>query len=124
MSKALSRELAPAAALAGVVLLGATSALAHAHLLSSTPSAGSLTERPTTLNLRFSEGLVGRFTCVTLTRDGGGPVKGVACSVGSDGKTLIVTLKSPLTHGVYSVAWHAVATDTHRTQGTYTFSVR
>jgi methionine-rich copper-binding protein CopC len=31
---------------------------------------------------------------------------------------------SPLKPGVYSVKWHAVTADTHRTQGAFTFTVR
>jgi methionine-rich copper-binding protein CopC len=34
-----------------------------------------------------------------------------------------VTLK-PLAPGTYKVTWHAVSVDTHRTQGSYEFTVK
>jgi methionine-rich copper-binding protein CopC len=40
----------------------------------------------------------------------------------SDGKRLIVPLK-PLKPGVYTVIWHAVSVDTHKTEGRFRFTV-
>ena len=39
-------------------------------------------------------------------------------------KILIATLPDKLDPGTYNVVWHVVATDTHKTDGSYTFSVK
>ena len=41
---------------------------------------------------------------------------------GSDGATLSIKV-SPLKPGDYTVKWAVVGADTHRTQGSYTFSI-
>jgi methionine-rich copper-binding protein CopC len=45
----------------------------------------------------------------------------VHTSPGND-KRLVIGLK-PLKPGTYKVIWHATSTDTHKTEGTYNFSV-
>ena len=53
------------------------------------------------------------------------PMKMVAkASPGKDGKTLVITFDKPLPQGSYTVAWHAVAADTHRIQGSFAFKVK
>ena len=45
-------------------------------------------------------------------------VDGVAAVLDpADHKTLLLTLKAPLTAGTYKVDWHVVSTDTHRLKG-------
>jgi methionine-rich copper-binding protein CopC len=36
---------------------------------------------------------------------------------------LIVPINATLTPGAFTVTWHAVALDTHKTQGTFIFTV-
>jgi methionine-rich copper-binding protein CopC len=125
MARALLASLTQAVTVAGVLWFGSTPASAHTRLLSSTPSAGAIAPTPVSvLRLRFSEALIGRFSCLTLVRRDGTKASGVTCSVATDGKTLIATLRTPLAAGAYNLAWHAVATDTHRSQGAFTFMVR
>lgn len=101
-------------------------ASAHAHLKSATPAAGStVATAPTELDLKFSEGLNLRFTGVKVT----GPAKtavatGEAALGAGDDTILVVPLSGPLAPGAYAVAWHALATDGHKTSGTYTFTVK
>jgi methionine-rich copper-binding protein CopC len=47
-----------------------------------------------------------------------------ASALSSDGRTLVITPKSPLPSGRYSVAWNVVSTDTHKVAGTYVFAVK
>ena len=121
---------------AAVLTLSATAALAHPHLLSSTP-ANKATVAPTkTLVLHFSETLEPKFTGADVSSSrsmvvDGKPMThemkldGVTSAIDpKDKKTLILTLKEPLKAGGYTVAWHAVSTDTHRLTGTYGFTVK
>ena len=98
-------------------------AFAHAHLMSEVPAAGaSLAVSPTELDLTFSEGVDLAFTGIKVT----GPATVVlgkpALKAGGD-TILVVPLKGKLAAGTYSVAWHALSTDGHKTNGTYSFTV-
>jgi methionine-rich copper-binding protein CopC len=125
-----------AALSAAALALSATAALAHPHLLSSTPADKAIVAPTKTLVLHFSEVLEPKFTgadvssSMTMVADGKPmthemKLDGVSSAINpKDKKTLILTLKAPLTAGKYTVAWHAVSTDTHRLTGTYTFTVK
>jgi methionine-rich copper-binding protein CopC len=41
----------------------------------------------------------------------------------SDTKVLVIKLPTPLPPGIYYVEWHALAVDTHRSQGHFRFTV-
>ncbi|HTH99257.1 MAG TPA: copper chaperone PCu(A)C [Stellaceae bacterium] len=99
-------------------------AAAHAHLLQSSPPAdATVTPPPGQLDLYFSEGIEPAFSGVEVKGDDGVRVDTGALDVApGDGKHGIVKLR-PLSPGRYHVAWHATATDTHRTQGNFDFSV-
>ena len=119
-------------ALAAAAFSFATPALAHPKLVAANPAANALVAKPSKLELRFSEKLVGQFSSVDLVMTGmpgmanHGPMKvsGLATSVGADGKTLVVKLKQPLAAGTYKLDWHAVSADTHRVNGSYSFNVK
>lgn len=118
--------LAPA--LAMVALPGAT--LAHTKLLSSTPAANATVAKPTKLTLTFSEALVGPLSGIELVMTGMPgmanhapmPIKGFKTA--TDGKVLTITLPRALPAGTYDLKWHAVASDQHRIEGQYSFTVR
>ncbi len=100
-------------------------ALAHAHLKSATPPAGgTVTAAPSELDLTFSEELNLKFSGVKVT----GPDKaavptGEAMLMDGD-TTLMVPLSGSLGAGTYKVDWHALSEDGHKTQGSYTFTVK
>ncbi|MEB0040772.1 MULTISPECIES: copper homeostasis periplasmic binding protein CopC [unclassified Pseudomonas] len=102
----------------------ATSVFAHAHLQSQTPAADSTVSAPKELRLNFSEGVEEKFTKVVLTTDTGKAVsvKSIATAA-DDKKILIVTPAAPLVAGQYHVEWHAVSVDTHKSDGSYAFTV-
>ena len=110
--------------LAAALVLLASPAFAHAHLLSETPADGATVTGPTGLVLTFSEGLVLKFTGITITGPNGGTDIGSSSLDPKDDKVLDVTLIAPLAAGSYTVAWHALSTDGHKTAGTYTFTVK
>ncbi len=101
-------------------------AQAHAHLQRQQPAEGSVaTVQTKTLTLTFSEGVEPAFSGVTLI----GPQRqkvatgAVGLAPGND-RQLIVPLNAELTPGSYQVDWHVVSVDSHKTQGSYHFSVR
>lgn len=119
------------ASLASALALS-SAAQAHPKLVASTPAANSAVAKPTRIQLKFSEKLLAAMTGAEVTMiampgmAGHQPMKmtGIAAAMGSDGRTLTLTMRRPLTAGTYLVAWHAVAADTHRVQGKYVFLVK
>lgn len=117
-------------ALRGIVFftctVAASSAFAHAHLQQQSPAADTeISAAPQALTLRFSEGIEGKFSGVTLT----GPQHeaiptGPAAVSEKDDKQLVVPLTQALKSGSYTVNWHVVSVDGHKTQGQYQFSVK
>lgn len=106
--------------------LSVSSAWAHAHLQQQSPAANSeVSAAPHSLTLRFSEGVETRFSGVTLTGPGGNVIEtGKVVRSETDKTQLAVTLAQPLSAGVYTVDWHVVSVDGHKTKGQYQFSVK
>lgn len=113
-------------------LAAASPALAHAHLLSASPAADAKASNVRTLSLAFSEALIDKLSGVDIVMTGmpgmdhHSPMKvsGFQTALANGGKTLTATLPRALPAGSYQVTWHAVTSDTHRIEGTYSFSVK
>jgi methionine-rich copper-binding protein CopC len=103
----------------------ATAALAHAFLDHAVPGVGAtVSGSPSELKLTFTESLVPAFASVHIATADGAPVSaGKATPDPADAATLHVRLAQPLKPGAYKVVWHVVSVDTHRTDGSYTFTV-
>ncbi|HEY3983755.1 CopC domain-containing protein YobA [Cedecea sp.] len=99
---------------------------AHAHLKQQSPAADSaVTASPQALTLSFSEGVEPGFSGVTVTGPQKSAVKtGKVKVAGADNKQLIVPVEEALKPGDYSVDWHVVSVDGHKTKGNYHFSVK
>jgi len=99
---------------------------AHAHLKSAFPAInGVATNSPANLVLKFSEGLNIHFTGVKLLNGKHQPVKtGAALLSDSDDKAMVVPLPDVLAKGKYTVEWHALSKDGHKTKGHYTFVIK
>ena len=109
------------------VLLGVAvpPALAHAMLDHAVPAVGSTVPAPPQrLQLFFTEPLEPRFSGVTLTSEAGRAVETGAASVDPQNAAEMVLTVPALAPGKYKVNWHAVSTDTHRTEGSFTFEIR
>lgn len=117
----MTRILATASVLS---LLATGAALAHAYPQTESPAKGStVTTAPSTLWIEFDDELEPHFTGVIVKDSNGARVDdGNAMVSSTDVHHLSVGLK-PLTPGTYTVIWHATDTDTHKTHGTYTFTV-
>ncbi len=112
------------------LLAVASAAHAHPELVSATPAPNATVAKPARVDLRFSERLMPKFSGADLMMTG---MKGTAhppmkvaatAAVAADGYTLVVTPRSPLGAGTYSVAWRVVSADTHRITGTHVFAVK
>lgn len=119
--KTLIRTLLAAAVLAAPFAAG--DALAHAHLLKSMPSDGAVTAPPQMIMLTFSEKVVDKLSGFDVVKADGTKVD-VAVMTADGGKTMHAMPSKPLSPGVYKVAWHAVAGDGHRTEGSFAFTVK
>jgi methionine-rich copper-binding protein CopC len=120
-----TRFLSLAAALATASIVS-TVAEAHPHLTHSDPAPGAvLKSAPSAIRMIFSEGLVPRFTGLSLVDGHGGTIPTGSADVGGrDNTELTVAVRSKLAPGTYSVRWHAVSVDTHRVTGSYSFKVK
>lgn len=103
-----------------------TPALAHAHLKSAEPAAESTVESaPGQLTLHFTEALEPTFSTADVRDSQGKTVKTEKAVVDdTDKNVLIILLGDVLPSGKYTVDWHVVAVDGHKTQGDYTFTVK
>ncbi len=100
-------------------------ALAQANLISGTPAdKETMTSELTDLALDFSEALEIKSTGVTITGPSGAIAIASSALDPNDDEVLEVTLSAALPAGTYRVAWHALATDGHKTAGTYTFTAK
>ena len=111
------------ALLLGIAL--ATPALAHAKLVSSTPSAGqTVAISPASVVLNFDEELDTDASTAKVT-DASGATVSTGASVDANVRTkMTVALKPSLPNGVYKVLWHSVADDDKGViDGTFFFGV-
>lgn len=121
------RNGAPAAtllALAAATLALPTAACAHALLQRAEPSVGSTVRSPPVqVELTFTEAVEPRFSTISVADPAGRQVDRQDVHLGSgDARHLAVSL-DPLPPGVFTVRWHATSVDTHRTEGSFTFTV-
>jgi copper resistance protein C len=107
-------------ALAASLLIGTTAAQAHARLDHASPPVGSTTgSSPSQVTLTFTENLEPKFSGgQVLSSSGARMDHGSSAS----GNTMRIGVKS-LPPGAYTVRWHALSVDTHKTQGSFNFRV-
>ncbi|MFZ2069360.1 MAG: copper resistance protein CopC [Xanthobacteraceae bacterium] len=100
--------------------LASTPAFAHAFLDHSDPRVGStVAAAPHELTLSFTQKLEPAFSGVEVTGPNGSSIGGKAQV---SGNTMRVGIKGA-GPGSYHVHWHALSVDTHKTQGSFTFTV-
>jgi len=113
----------PIALVIGSLAVFATpvAALAHAHLDHAVPAVGStVAPAPREVTLFFTQNLEPAFSSVAVTDASGASVTDGKAQIG--GNSMHVALKA-VGPGTYTVHWHAVSVDTHKTQGDFTFRV-
>jgi methionine-rich copper-binding protein CopC len=111
-------------ALLAAPLLLPVASHAHALLTKAQPAVGtSVSTAPTSVSITYSEGVEPRFSTITVTDRAGQRVdKNDPHLVGGDNTHLAVDLPT-LPPGSYKVQWHATSVDTHKTEGSFQFSI-
>jgi copper resistance protein C len=119
-----TRTLTSLAVIAAMLAMTAI-AEAHAQYRSSMPTAGTTTAAaPDALRIQFTEGIETMFSHVHVNDSNGRTVAvGPLSSAPNDRSVVIVPLTAALRPGRYQVTWDVAALDTHRTQGSYTFTI-
>jgi copper resistance protein C len=108
--------------LAGLTF-AAQPAFAHAYLTHAVPAAGSTVQSPpSNLELFYTEEVVPHFSSVAVQSAGGSRIHAGALRISQNRREVIVPMPK-LAPGKYTVIWHMTAEDTHKTQGSYSFSV-
>lgn len=111
--------------LAALSLTIAQLANAHAYPKVQVPPPGAIMSvSPAEVSIDFDDGLEEVFSAITVTDAQRRSVTlGKSVVDSSNHKHMSVLLK-PLTPGMYTVTWVAVAADGHRTEAEYTFTVK
>ena len=107
-------------ALTVLLVCAATAAQAHAELDHAVPAVGStVASSPGQVTLYFTESLEPKFSGGEV-RNGAGARVDHGASV--SGKVMRLSVGS-LPAGSYNVKWHALSVDTHKTEGSFSFTV-
>ncbi len=107
--------------LAALLLAGPV--CAHAFMGRASPPAGAeLRTAPATVTIDFTEPVEPHFSTIAVRDAAGKRVDKGAVHPGARPSSIAVDLL-PLAPGVYTVVWRAASVDTHRTEGTFTFTV-
>jgi hypothetical protein len=111
-------------ALGLLAMVGLTGrAEAHAKLREASPAEGVVKSAPAEVIVTFTEALEPKFSKIEVTDSKGQRVdQGAAQAVPGEPARLAVALK-PLAAGTYKVTWRVVSVDTHRSEGSYQFTV-
>ncbi len=108
----------------GGLLVAAVPAFAHAHLDHAVPAmSGTVAQAPAQLELFFTEGVVPHFCRVELLDPHGKQVKTGAPETAKGNTSELLVALPKLAAGTYTVDWHATSEDSHKTKGSYKFTV-
>jgi methionine-rich copper-binding protein CopC len=107
------------------IMLWQSAAWAHAFLDHADPKVGStITNSPTEIKVWFTQNLEPAFSTLEVQDAKGKEVDKKDAHLDDKDKTLFVVSLPPLSSGTYTVIWHAVSVDTHKTQGRFEFTVK
>jgi methionine-rich copper-binding protein CopC len=98
-------------------------AAAHAHLVSSVPAADSSVTSLERITVKFTEPVEAALSGIVLTEADGTTIQTNALP-SSEKTELSFSIGQALTAGSYRVHWHAIAADTHKSEGEFTFTVK
>lgn len=119
----MRRFVIPAAILTGAVL-APVAAQAHAHLDHAQPAVNSVAAAPSEVSLWFTEAVEPAFSSIVV-QDAKGKAVQSGKAVGPPDNSAQLTVKvPPLPPGTYKVMWKVLSVDTHRTTGSFSFTVK
>ncbi len=99
-------------------------ASAHAFLETASPAVGSTVQQPPgEVSIGFTQDVEPAFSTIAVRDASGASVSAGAAHPSGDGAHLAVALK-PLAAGTYTVQWRVTSVDTHKTEGSFSFTVR
>jgi methionine-rich copper-binding protein CopC len=102
----------------------ASSASAHAYLVSAVPAVGStVSTPPTELTLKYTERVEPHFSQVQVLNSKGEKLSLGKLQLAGDGGRIVTVALPKLSPGSYTVVWHMTAADTHKTHGKFDFKV-
>jgi hypothetical protein len=107
-----------------MLTLASPGASAHAFLERASPPVGSEARAsPPELSITFTEGVEPLFSTIELHNASGAAVAlGKPHTAAGDNRKLNADLPK-LSPGTYTVIWHVTSVDTHKTQGSFSFTV-
>jgi copper resistance protein C len=102
-----------------------SSAWAHAFLDHADPKVGStVASSPPEIEVWFTQELEPAFSTLEVQDAQGNEVDKKDAHLDDKDKTLFILSLPTLPSGTYTVTWHAVSVDTHKTQGHFEFTVK
>ena len=107
---------------AAMLATAPTMAFAHAHLNSASPGENATVAAPEQVSLGVTQGLEKSFSSIEVRDPSGKRVDNGTVRPETDPARLAIDLPK-LAAGIYTVIWHATSVDTHRTEGSFTFTV-
>ena len=109
----------------GLFLTLQTHAWAHAFLDHADPKVGSMvTNSPTEIKIWFTQNLEPAFSTLEVRDAQGQEVDKKDAHLDDKDKSLFLVSLPQLPTGTYTVIWHAVSVDTHKTQGRFEFTIK
>ena len=110
--------------LIAISLVAAVPAIAHPALVKATPAAKSAGSSPAVISVQFNESLEPRFSSFDVLAADGHKIATAPVTLDGGKKTLSAAPTAPLAAGSYKVSWHVVASDGHKVEGAYDFTVK
>jgi methionine-rich copper-binding protein CopC len=106
------------------MVAAAPPARAHAFLERASPQVGGeVGSSPPELSITFSEGVEPLFSTIELRDSAGAAIAaGKPHTAPGNDRRLVIELPR-LPPGTYTVVWHATSVDTHKTEGSYHFTI-
>jgi len=83
----------------------------------------ALAHAPTSVTITFTEGLEADFSSLTVEDESGQRVDLGDAHTAPDNRMRFSVGLKPLKPGSYKVLWRATSVDTHKTNGSYSFTV-
>ncbi|HEX3798334.1 MAG TPA: copper resistance CopC family protein [Verrucomicrobiae bacterium] len=100
-------------------------AWAHAFLDHAEPRVGSaVAQSPGEIKIWFTQNIEAAFSSMEVRDAQGKQVDKKDSHLDPQSKSLLLVSVPALAPGTYTVAWHVISVDTHKTQGHFEFTVR
>ena len=102
-----------------------STAQAHAFLDHADPKVGNtISTSPTEVKVWFTQELEPAFSTMEVSDAQGKLVDKKDAHLNDKDKTLLIVSLPSLPPGTYTVTWHVVSVDTHKTQGHFEFTLK